>query len=159
MILIGLGANMPSRAGEPAATLHAALAKLPELGISVTRVSSFYRSAPVPESSQPWFVNAVAEVKTALKPGELMQALLKVEKDFGRERGVKNAPRLLDLDLLDYDGQVARDAELELPHPRLHERAFVLYPLRDLAPEWKHPDGKKIAALVNELGAQKLEKI
>jgi 2-amino-4-hydroxy-6-hydroxymethyldihydropteridine diphosphokinase len=159
MIFVGLGANMPSRAGEPTATLHAALAKFSEHGITVVRVSPFYRSAPVPISDQPWFVNAVAEVKTALSPEVLMQTLLQVEKDFGRERSVKNAPRLLDLDLLDYAGQELRMADLELPHPRLHERAFVLYPLRDLAPEWKHPDGKKIAVLAGDLGPQKIEKI
>jgi 2-amino-4-hydroxy-6-hydroxymethyldihydropteridine diphosphokinase len=150
---------MPSVAGEPAATLRAALEKFPKHGIAVTRVSPFYRTAPVPVSDQPWFVNAVAEVKTDLPPVALMQVLLQVEKDFGRERSVKNAPRLLDLDLLDYAGNALRMADLELPHPRLHERAFVLYPLRDLAPGWKHPDGKKIAGLIGDLGLQKIEKL
>lgn len=152
MIFIGLGANMPSKIGAPAVTLHAALARMPEFGITVKRTSGFYRSAPVPVSEQPDFINAVAEVETKLPPQELMQTLLKIEKEFGRERSVKNAPRLLDLDLLDYQGRILHEASLDLPHPRLHERAFVLYPLRDLMAEWKHPEsGMKISALILEL--------
>ena len=158
MIFIGLGANMPSRVGEPAATLHAVLAKLPEHEINVVRVSPFYRSAPVPVSDQPWFVNAVAEVQTALAPTALMQALLQIEKNFGRTRGTKNAPRVLDLDLLDYDGKILHEAGLELPHPCLHERAFVLHPLRDLAPAWKHPiTGLQVAALIAALPPQTIQ--
>ncbi|HVY13317.1 MAG TPA: 2-amino-4-hydroxy-6-hydroxymethyldihydropteridine diphosphokinase [Alphaproteobacteria bacterium] len=160
MIFIGLGGNMPSATGSPEETIKAALAKMPELGMKVVRNSKFYRSAPVPVSDQPWFINAVAEVETKLSPQALMAALLKLEESFGRRRAVKNDPRSLDLDLLDYNGMVLREDALELPHPRLHERAFVLLPLQEIAPQWKHPvSGKNIAMLAAELNPQEIQKI
>lgn len=151
MIFIGIGANLPSpRFGPPRATCGAALAALDAAGIAVTRCSRWYRSAPVPPSDQPWFVNAVAQVTTAMTPADVMAVLLRIEEDFGRRRGVPNAARLLDLDLLDYHGRVSAPGEEPvLPHPRLHERAFVLLPLRDLAPDWRHPaSGAAVAALI-----------
>jgi 2-amino-4-hydroxy-6-hydroxymethyldihydropteridine diphosphokinase len=93
----------------------------------------------VPPSDQPWYVNGVASVETALAPLALLEALLAVEAGFGRRRSVPDAARTLDLDLLDYDGRLCATATLELPHPRLHERRFVLAPLCDIAPEWRHP--------------------
>lgn len=155
MILIGLGGNLPSVAGDAAATLRAALALFPAQGLTLRAVSGFYRSAPVPASDQPWFVNAVAEIETTLPPPALLSALLDIEKKFGRVRGAgeeKNAPRTLDLDVLDYHGQVHQEPGLVLPHPRLHERAFVLVPLLALAPHWRHPlSGKDVKALVGAL--------
>jgi 2-amino-4-hydroxy-6-hydroxymethyldihydropteridine diphosphokinase len=142
MILIGLGANLPSpRHGPPAATLAAALDALAADGrVRVVGRSRWYETAPVPVSDQPWYVNGVARVATDLPPAELLARLHAVEADFGRVRSVRNAPRLVDLDLLAYEGRVI-DGEggLELPHPRLHERAFVLLPLAELAPGWRHP--------------------
>lgn len=151
MIFIGVGANLPSpRFGPPRATCGAALAALAAAGIAVTRCSRWYRSAPVPPSDQPWFVNAVAEVATAVSPAEIMAVLLQIERDFGRRRGVPNAARILDLDLLDYHGRTSRPGEEPfLPHPRIQERAFVLLPLSDLAPDWRHPmTGVPVAALI-----------
>lgn len=142
MILIGLGANLPSvRAGSPRATLRAALAALDAGGVAVVRRSRWYESAPVPASDQPWFVNAVAALETALAPDALMRRLHEVEGDLGRVRaGARNAPRAADLDLLDYHGRVAgEEAWPRLPHPRMHERAFVLRPLAEIAPDWRHP--------------------
>jgi 2-amino-4-hydroxy-6-hydroxymethyldihydropteridine diphosphokinase len=151
MIFIGFGANLPSRFGGPRETIEAALAALPEQGVEVTRVSPFYRTQPVPVSDQPWFVNAVAEVATGLSATELLAALHRMEERFGRVREARNEPRVIDLDLLDYDGQIALGEPI-LPHPRLHRRAFVLLPLRDLAPDWRHPTLKRdIAELIAEL--------
>ena len=124
-------------------------------GVTVSRVSPWYRSAPVPASDQPWYVNAVAEVRTPLAPAPLLAFLHKVEREFGRVRGVANAARVLDLDLLAYGDAIAdgRDGGPVLPHPRLHERAFVLVPLVDLAPGWRHPMlGKTAAELLQGLG-------
>ena len=154
MILIGLGANLPSpEHGPPRATLRAALAALAAHGAKVLRRSPWYESAPVPPSGQPWYVNAVAELESALSPQELLAALLAVEAGFGRVRGARNASRTVDLDLLDYRGLVTGPGEKpELPHPRLHERAFVLLPLRDLAPGWRHPAcGRTVDALIEAL--------
>jgi 2-amino-4-hydroxy-6-hydroxymethyldihydropteridine diphosphokinase len=140
MILIGLGANLPSAAGPPRATLKAALAALDEAGVRVVASARGYRAAPVPRSDQPDFVNGVARVETSLDPAALLALLHRIEARFGRVRGAPNAARTLDLDLLAYDDRVADGAAgLILPHPRLHQRAFVLVPLAELAPNWRHP--------------------
>ena len=155
MILIGLGANLPSpEHGAPQATLAAALDALAARGATALRRSPWYESAPAPPSGQPWYVNAAAEVESALSPQALLAALLDVEAGFGRVRGPRNASRTVDLDLLDYRGLVTGPGEKpELPHPRLHERAFVLLPLRDLAPGWRHPaSGRTVEALIEALG-------
>jgi 2-amino-4-hydroxy-6-hydroxymethyldihydropteridine diphosphokinase len=153
MILLALGANLPSDAGAPAATLRAALTALEEAGVRVRARSSFYRSGPVPPSDQPDYVNAVAIVETALDPRSLLMLLHEIEARFGRVRGERNAARTLDLDLLDYDGRIADGAEGPvLPHPRLHERAFVLRPLAEIAPHWRHPRlGRSALALAKDL--------
>ena len=109
----------------------------------------------MPASDQPWFVNGVAEVATRLDPAALLVLLHAVEREFGRTRGVANAARVLDLDLLAYGATVAdgRNGGPILPHPRLHERAFVLVPLVDLAPDWRHPVlGKTATELLRDLG-------
>jgi 2-amino-4-hydroxy-6-hydroxymethyldihydropteridine diphosphokinase len=140
MILIGIGSNLSSREfGPPSANVAAALAALPALRICVAARSSWYRTEPVPRSEQPWFVNGVAALTTALEPEVLLSQLLALEARFGRIRGERNAARVLDLDLLDYDGLVVESDSLALPHPRLHQRRFVLVPLAELAPSWRHP--------------------
>lgn len=140
MILLGVGANIPSSFGPPRATCGAALAALERARVKTAVCSSWWHSAPVPASDQPWFVNAVAAVKTDLGPSELLALLLRVERAFGRIRSVANADRTLDLDLLDYHGQVSPDAEEpRLPHPRIETRAFVILPLLEIAPNWRHP--------------------
>jgi 2-amino-4-hydroxy-6-hydroxymethyldihydropteridine diphosphokinase len=151
MILIGLGANLPGPDGPPAATLAAALAALPAEGVAVARRSRWYRSAPVPPSDQPWFVNGVAALETALAPAALLALLHRLEARWGRRRRVTNEARPIDLDLLAYDDRVETGG-LVLPHPRLHARAFVLLPLRDIAPGWRHPTlGLTVEELIRRL--------
>ena len=151
MIVIALGANLPSPAGLPAATLRAALVALEENGITPVEVSPFYRSAAWPDPSDPEFVNAVALVATAMEPAELVSALHRIEARFGRRRGMRNAPRTLDLDLVDYDGRVEGGPPV-LPHPRMVARAFVLAPLKDIAPGWRHPvSGRSVEELLAAL--------
>ena len=140
MILIGLGSNLAAPGfASPRDTAAAALQHLAASGATVTRRSRWYRAEPVPPSDQPWFVNAVAAVDTALDPAALLDLLLAIERRFGRRRGAANAARTLDLDLLDYHGRQSRSSRLALPHPRLHERRFVLAPLAEIAPQWRHP--------------------
>ena len=163
-IYIGLGANLPHpRYGAPKVTLEAALDVLRERGIEVRRVSPWYRTAPVPASDQPWYINAVAELSTDLSPDRLLGELHGVEEAFGRVRSVPNAPRQIDLDLLDFRGETAPGgpATATLPHPRLAGRAFVLRPLADLAPDWRHPlTGARIAHLIAGLpGDQMTERL
>jgi 2-amino-4-hydroxy-6-hydroxymethyldihydropteridine diphosphokinase len=159
-IYIGLGANLPHpQYGAPRQTLEAALAALDHRAVRPLRLSPWYRTAPVPVSDQPWYLNAVAEVSTDLSPDALLAEMHAVEADFGRVRSARNAARFVDLDLLDFRGEVAEGAagKATLPHPRLAERAFVLRPLADLAPDWRHPvSGLPIGALVAGLPADQV---
>lgn len=154
MIFIALGANLEHpRWGSPLATCTAALEALAGPGLTPLRRSRWYESAPVPASDQPWYVNGIAELSTDLDPAQLLARLHEVEADFGRVRGAANAARVLDLDLIAYDDRVSAPGELPiLPHPRMHERLFVLLPLAELVPAWRHPRlgtglGDLIAAL------------
>ena len=158
-IYIGLGANLPSRRfGPPRATLEAALKALERHGVAILRRSRWYESMPVPVSDQPWFVNGVALVDVgrdpaALDPAGLLAVLHEVEQEFGRERRERNEARVVDLDLLVYGGLVNHGPTPPLlPHPRLAERAFVLRPLAELAPGWRHPaSDRSIQALIADL--------
>jgi 2-amino-4-hydroxy-6-hydroxymethyldihydropteridine diphosphokinase len=133
-VILGLGANL----GDPAAQLAHALERLAGV-VQGLRVSSLYRTAPVGYAQQPDFINLVATGHSSLEPLPLLHALQRVEDELGRVRSFANAPRVIDIDLLDYGGQVLRTPELTLPHPRMAERGFVLVPLAEIAPEWVHP--------------------
>lgn len=151
MILIALGANLPGRFGGPLEMLEAALQRLPGLGVFPLSCSPWYETAPVPASDQPNYVNGVALVDSIHDAEGTLRALHAVEEDFGRVRTERNAARVVDLDLVDFHGQI-REAAPILPHPRMHERAFVLVPLRDVAPEWRHPVLRlDVAALIAAL--------
>ncbi len=153
-IYIALGANLPGPAGPPRATLEEALARLEAAGVAVVRRSRWYRSPAWPNPSDPEFVNAIAEVRTWLTPAALLALLHAVEADLGRVRTVPNAPRVIDLDLIDYNGAVEAGPPV-LPHPRLHRRAFVLRPLAEIAPDWRHPVSRRaIAELAAALGPE-----
>lgn len=153
-IFIGLGANLHSDFGWPHQTLAAARREMAAAGIEIKAVSSTWLTAPVPVSDQPWYHNEVVVVETVLSPELLLDFLQMIENDFGRVRTVRNAPRIIDLDLIAYHDVVIHQAKLTVPHPRMHQRAFVLKPLQEIAPDWVHPVlCKPISELVAELPA------
>lgn len=146
---IGLGANL----GDTAQALRDAATAIGALpGTALRRGSSLYRSAPV-DADGPDYVNAVAEIATTLAPHDLLAALQAIEQQAGRERAYRNAPRTLDLDVLLYGDLCQDDPALVLPHPRLHERAFVLLPLAEIAP------ARVSAAQLNAVAAQRIERL
>ncbi|TMJ68103.1 MAG: 2-amino-4-hydroxy-6-hydroxymethyldihydropteridine diphosphokinase [Alphaproteobacteria bacterium] len=162
MVLIGIGGNLESaRFGPPRDTLSAALAALTAERIRILTRSGWYRTEPVPQSDQPWFVNAVVSLATELSAKDLLTVLQTTERHFGRIRGEPNGPRILDLDILDYQGEVMNATSLVLPHPRLHERRFVLMPIAEIAPDWRHPIlGLTAAQLLARLSSeQQIERL
>lgn len=152
---IGLGANLGDAQGALQAAFEA-LAALP--GTELLRRSAIYRTAPI-DSSGPDYLNAVAELRTALAPLELLYRLQAIELAHGRERPYRNAPRTLDLDLLLHGDTVQNDPELTLPHPRAHQRAFVLRPLAELSPDLLFPGCGTVAELLPAVADQTIERL
>lgn len=151
-VFIGLGANL----GDAEATLKAAVAALAALPLTaLSACSRTYRSAPV-NAQGPDYLNAVAELATALPPDVLLRELQRIERAHGRERAYRNAPRTLDLDLLLYGDQTIATPELTVPHPRMHQRAFVLLPLQELAPDVEIPVRGKLADLLAAASDQRI---
>jgi 2-amino-4-hydroxy-6-hydroxymethyldihydropteridine diphosphokinase len=151
---VALGANLDG----PAQHVTRALRELDSLPQSrVVRRSSLYRTAAVGGPQQPDYVNAVAEIDTTLEPGPLLDAMLALEQEHGRRRSVPNAPRTLDLDLLLYGDRSLDEAGLTLPHPRLHERAFVLVPLAQIAPDAMVPGRGRVRDLLGRVDRSGVE--
>jgi 2-amino-4-hydroxy-6-hydroxymethyldihydropteridine diphosphokinase len=153
---VALGANL----GNPVTTVKAAMQALADLpGSRLLATSSLYRTGPLGLLDQPDFVNAVAALETTLTPVALLDELLSIEGRFGRQRSVLNAPRTLDLDLLLHGTTHCNDVRLTLPHPRMHERAFVLAPLAEIAPELRIPGLGLVSDLLRACLGQKIEQI
>lgn len=146
MILIALGSNRESPWGSPRDTVREALRRLNVRGIRLKRASALLVSSPFGVTDQPDFVNAVAEVESCLPPEALLRQLHVIERLAGRRRTLRWGPRTLDLDLLDYHGLVRRGTPPVLPHPGIAERIFVLAPIAEIAPHWRHPETRLTAA-------------
>jgi 2-amino-4-hydroxy-6-hydroxymethyldihydropteridine diphosphokinase len=137
--VVALGSNLPGEFGSSRDLLDAAVAALPGAGFDVARASRWWRARAWPEPTHPDYLNGVVLVETALEPEAVMEALKDVEARFGRVRTTANAPRTLDLDLIALGRRVIDRPDLKLPHPRAHLRRFVMGPLAEIAPDWRHP--------------------
>ena len=157
LILIAFGSNLSSELfGNPIENCIKAVEIL-KTKFKVEKISKFYKTEPIPKSSQSWFINGVVSIKTDYKPIHVLEHLMQIENSFKRIRGIKNDPRVIDLDLISYNDIVLNSKELVLPHPRMHERKFVLMPICDINEEWIHPVLKKKAKnLLKTLAKQKI---
>ena len=161
LILIAIGSNLNSeKYGSPEKNCIKAIQELKNFFV-INKISNFYRSEPIPYSKQSWFVNCAIEILTKTNPMKILEILFSIENSFGRIRKTKNEPRVIDLDLLAYNNQILSSKKLVIPHPRLHERNFVLFPILDLNPNWIHPILKKsVRDLVEKSkNIQKIKKI
>lgn len=142
LIYLSLGSNL----GDRAVNLARGIDALPEVGVRALRRSSIYETEPVDFLAQPWFLNCVIEVQTSLGPGELLEKLQSIERKLGPQKDFARGPRILDLDILFYGDDVVHETGLVIPHPRLADRRFVLVPLVEIAPGFRHPALHKSAA-------------
>jgi len=145
--------SLGSNIGDRRANIEAALEKIGSPRLRVTRISSFYETEPQNRAAQPWFLNLVAEVETDLFPRLLLSYVESVERAMGRQRKKDKGPRIIDIDILTYGQFIVRTPKLEIPHPGLAERRFVLEPLSELAPQWRHPSTR--AGVLEMLAALK----
>ena len=146
VVVVALGSNLAGEYESTRALLEATLARFPSYGMNIGAISGFWRSAAWPEPSDPPFLNAVAAVDTNLDPRRIMRQLLELEASFGRRRNVANGPRTLDLDLVAFGRDIIAEPALTLPHPRAHLRRFVMGPLAQICPTWRHPTLGRTAA-------------
>ena len=159
MILLSLGSNLPSKFGDSKNTILKCYEFFNNNNIKILKKSSFYETFAIPNKSDPKFVNSVISVETKFSAEELIKYILKVEEKFDRKREQINAPRTCDIDILDFNSEIInifnKNISLEIPHPRLEQRSFVLYPIREIDKNWKSPlSGKKIDQLIENLDAE-----
>ena len=159
MILLSLGSNLPSKFGDSKKTLLKCYEFFNNSDVKILKKSSFYESVAIPNKSDPKFINSVISIETKFSPEELIKYILSVEEKFDRKRAQVNAPRTCDIDIIDFNGEVInilnKNISLEIPHPRLEKRSFVLYPIREIDKNWKSPlSGKYIDQLIEDLDTE-----
>ena len=152
MIFLGLGSNLPSKYGDRFANINLAISYLEGYGIKIIKKSSFYETFSYPNKQNPKFINIVIAIDTLLPPVDLFSVLLFIEEKLERKRGKKNDPRTCDIDIIDYNSQILNlrynNLDLMVPHKELYTRNFVLLPLQEISPTWKHPKTKEIISVL-----------
>ena len=152
MIFLGIGSNLPSSFGDRFANINLAISYLEGNGIKVIKKSSFYETPSYPNKENPKFINAVILVETILSPTDLMSVLIFIEEKLERKRGKKNDPRTCDIDIIDYNSKILNlkynNFDLTVPHKNLTSRNFILFPLQEISPTWKHPKTKEIISVL-----------
>ena len=158
-IIIGIGGNIKSEDGDhPIKVAMKAIRYLKDYSINITNQSSWYETEPIPKSDQPNFFNCIVFAKTALNELDVLKSLHEIEYRLGRKRILVNEPRVIDLDLIDYSNKILRNKEIIIPHPRAHQRRFVMEPLAELDKNWFHPILKiNIKKILAELNNQKIK--
>ena len=152
MIYLNIGSNLSSKEGGRKNNIIKAITYLKKLKLSLIKISSFYETPSYPNKSNPKFINLCVKLESNLKASELLNEIKKIEKNLGRTRIKKNEPRTCDIDIIDFNGEIIKNEDLETPHPRLHLRNFVIYPLKEIEPNWLHPIfDKKIDSFFQEL--------
>ena len=164
MIFLGIGSNLPSTFGDRFTNVNLAISYLEINGIKVIKKSSFYETFSHPNKKNPKFINIVVSVKTNLSPIDLMSVLIIIEEKLERKRNKKNDPRTCDIDIIDYNNQILNfrynNLDLEIPHKKLSSRNFVLFPLNEIYPEWKHPKTREIiGTLIQKLSEENKKSI
>ena len=164
MIFLGMGSNMSSSFGDRFDNINLAISSLYECGIQTIKKSSFYETFSYPNKKDPKFINIVTSVRTNLQPIDLMSVLVSVEEKLERKRGKKNDPRTCDIDIIDYNNQVLNfkylDLDFFVPHQKISSRNFVLIPLNEIIPTWKHPKtDNSIAYLIDNLSNEEKNSI
>jgi len=152
MIYLNIGSNLPVENGGRETNILKAISYLKKLNLNSIKISSFYETPSYPNNSDPKFINLCVKFESNLKAIELLNEIKKIEKKLGRIRIKKNEPRTCDIDIIDFNGKIIKNDELETPHPRLHLRNFVIYPLKEIEPNWFHPIlNKNIDSFFQEL--------
>ena len=156
MILLGIGSNLSSSFGDRFVNINLAISLLWDHGIEIIKKSSFYETYSYPNKKKPKFINIIIAVETSLSAEDLMSKLIFIEEKIERKRNKKNDPRTCDIDIIDYNNQILKfnleNLKLEIPHEKLSSRNFVLFPLQEILPKWKHPKtGEIVSALIQKL--------
>ena len=164
MILLGLGSNLSSNFGNRFKNIDLAVSALNGYGIEVKKKSSYYESLSYPNNKNPKFINIVVEAETYLPPEDLASVLIFIEESLERKRSKKNDPRTCDIDILDYNGLVINfeylNLDFSVPHKKLNDRNFVLLPLQEILPQWRHPSSKEhIETLIDKLSNESKKSI
>ena len=152
MIYLNIGSNLPSKEGGRKINILKAINHLKKLKLNIIKISSFYETPSYPNNADPKFINLCVKLESNLKASVLINEIKKIEKKLGRSRIERNEPRTCDIDIIDFNGKIIKNNELVVPHPRLHLRNFVIYPLKEIEPNWSHPIfNKKIDSFFQEL--------